>query len=346
MDQNDCNKAESQLTKLKGVRGGDAVLTQRLLARAHLCKSKPDARKAIVAYEEAEKEAKKASANEALAEIYTEWAPLIWDKNPNEAVDKLEIAVVNGGANPAIAPAAQRNLAIARYMRGWNSMRAGKIQDAAGDFELALRNPSVLKGNEPVAFEFSYALSLLETGRAQDANKIFKSLENKGNASAYLKGAYAQVGTKFFAAYAQYKSSTGAQREAACKQLSSMQNQLGANAKEIVASCWEHVAYDHWRAGAVGAAQQAISQAQSAAPADMKRRLENNSAVFGLSAAKKGQLEALSGSVPEALVNLGIVYDQMQRPREAYDAWVKARGRVNAPNLQRWIDAKKRIYGY
>ena len=58
-------------------------------------------------------------------------------------------------------------------------------------------------------------------------------------------------------------------------------------------------------------------------------------------------MENMGGSPPEALVNLGIIYDQLGRPREAYDAWTKAKARgVQTRDLQRWIDAKKRIYGY
>jgi Flp pilus assembly protein TadD len=347
LDQGNCNQAESHLNRLGGVRGHNAVLTQRLLARSLLCKSKPDPKKAAAAYEDAEKEAKKANALLDLAEIYTEWAPLIWDKNANEAVDKLEIAVQTAAQHPQIGPPAKRNLAIALYLRGWSSMRQGRISDAAVDFERAIRDPSVLKGNEPLAFEFSYALALLETNRAQDATRIFKNLQGKGSPSSYLKGAYAQVGDKFFAAYAQSKTGTNAQRANACQQLSAIQNQLGGNAKEIVASCWENLAYEYWRSNATAAAQQALAKAQSAAPADMRRRLENNLAVLGIGPGKRAQLEALSGSVAEALVNLGIVYDMMDKPRDAYDAWVRAKARgANARDLQKWIDAKKRIYGY
>ena len=46
-------------------------------------------------------------------------------------------------------------------------------------------------------------------------------------------------------------------------------------------------------------------------------------------------------------VDLGIVYDMLGRPKDAYDAWTKAKARgVNARDLQKWIDAKKRIYGF
>jgi hypothetical protein len=58
-------------------------------------------------------------------------------------------------------------------------------------------------------------------------------------------------------------------------------------------------------------------------------------------------LEALGGNPPEVLVNLGILYDQAGRPKDAYEAWVKAKARgVQVRDLQKWIDAKKRIYGF
>ena len=60
-----------------------------------------------------------------------------------------------------------------------------------------------------------------------------------------------------------------------------------------------------------------------------------------------GALESLNGTPPESLVNLGILYDQLGRPKDAYDAWVRAKARgVQSRNLQKWIDSKKRIYGF
>jgi len=58
-------------------------------------------------------------------------------------------------------------------------------------------------------------------------------------------------------------------------------------------------------------------------------------------------MENLGGNPPESLVNLGIVYDLMGRPKDAYDAWVRARAKgVASRDLQKWIESKKRIYGY
>jgi hypothetical protein len=323
------------------------VVTARLLARAHLCGTKPDPRKAIEAFTAAEREAKKANAQLALAEIYTEWAPLTWDVDLASAIEKLELAATISASSPEIAPAAKRNLALALYRRGWRLMREGKGADAATDFERATRDTSVLRGTEPLAFEFSLALAQLDANRAAEAAKLFRTLAGKGNQGAYLKGSYAKVGSQFFAAYANYRSATGTARQQACTDLSRLESEIGGKARELVASCWESVAFDAWRAGQQQAAQKALATAEKTASAEQKRRIELDRAALSLSKDKVASLEALSGNLPEALINLGIVYDLLGRPKDAYDAWTKAKARgATARDLQKWIDAKKRIYGY
>src|SRR4029453_12187379 len=125
--------------------------------------------------------------------------------------------------------------------RGWKSMREGKAGEAAGDFERSLRDPSVLKGTEPYAFEFSYALALLDAGRAPDAAKTFKALAAKGNQGAYLKGAYAKVGSQFFAAYASYRNGTLAAREQAAADFAKLEGEagLGDKVRDLLAATWE-----------------------------------------------------------------------------------------------------------
>ena len=73
IDRGDCDGAQKQLVRLQNVRGSDAVLTARLLARSYMCASHPDPKKASEAYALAEREAKKANAQLSLAEIYTEF---------------------------------------------------------------------------------------------------------------------------------------------------------------------------------------------------------------------------------------------------------------------------------
>ena len=79
----------------------------------------------------------------------------------------------------------------------------------------------------------------------------------------------------------------------------------------------------------------------------MRRRLTVDEAALSLSKDKAGELEALGDKPPEALVDLGIIYDLIGKPKEAYEAWQRAKARgAQARDLQKWIDAKKRIYGY
>jgi len=347
LERGECELATRQLLKLDQVRGRDAVATQRLLGRSYLCANKPDVRKAGEAFAAAEREAKKANAQLALAEIYTEWAPLTWEVDLAGAVEKLEMAVQVSMQDPEISPAAKRNLALALYRRGWKYMRDGKAGEAASDFERAVRDASLLKGTEPLAFEFSLALAQLDSGKVGEAANRFKSLAAKGNQGSYLKGAYAKVGSQFFAAYANYRAGQGQTRQQACADLSRLENEIGAKVREVVAACWESVAFEQWRAGAWGASQKSLSNAERTATAEQKRRIALDRTVFSLGRDKLNDLEAMNGNPPESLVNIGIIYDQIGRPREAYDAWVKAKQRgVQSRDLQRWIDAKKRIYGY
>ena len=72
-----------------------------------------------------------------------------------------------------------------------------------------------------------------------------------------------------------------------------------------------------------------------------------NRAVLSLGKDQLRTLEDLNGTPAEALVNLGILYEQMGRPKDAYEAWTKAKARgVNAKDLQKWIYNKKRFYGF
>jgi tetratricopeptide (TPR) repeat protein len=349
IDRNECDGARTQLAKLESIRGHDTVVRARLLARTYMCGSRPDTKKASDAYAQAEREAKKANASLSLAEIYTEWAPLLWDTDLVDAVEKLEVAVQTGAQDPAVVAAAKRNLAVGLFRRGWKSMREGKGTEAAADFEKALRDPGVLKGTEPSAFEFSYALALLDAGRAPEAGKMFRTLATRGNQATYLKGAYARFGSQLFAAYAGYRNGTLQTRQQAATDFTRLVNEsgLGDKIKELLSSCYESIAVDQWRNGQIGPAARSLALADKYSNGDAKRRIAMDRAAISLKPNEVGMLENLAGNPPESLVNLGIVYDQMGKPKEAYDAWSRAKARgVQTRDLQRWIDAKKRIYGY
>jgi hypothetical protein len=350
IDRKDCDGALAMLSKVSAA-GSDALIAKRLEARTYLCSSRPDPKKAAEAYAAAEKAARSAQANLVLAEIYTEWAPLTWDKDVDGAVEKLSTAVQLGGAAAGVGQAARRNLAIALFKRGWKLMKDGKANAAAEDFEKAAKDPALLQGVEPLAFEFSRALALLEKGDAAPAAKAFKALAAKGNQSAYLKAPYAKVGGAFFSAYASYKSGNLASRQQAAsdfaKLLGDSSGSFKSKLQELIASANEMIAYEQWKNGKGSAATAALTAAAKYADGDAKKRITNNKAVLEMGKGQMSVFEGLGASPPEALVNLGILLDQQGKAKEAYDAWVKAKAKgAGGKDLQKWIDSKKRIYGF
>ncbi|MBZ0232851.1 MAG: tetratricopeptide repeat protein [Deltaproteobacteria bacterium] len=350
IDKGDCDAGLRHLARLKDVPSA-RLDYNRLSGRALLCAKKPDPNKAMDHFAVADEEATKNSANLVKAAIYTEWGPLLMSTKLDDAVEKLDIAVRFSASVPKINNAAKRNLAVALFRRGWRNMKAGKDADAVADLERASRDPSLLKGTETLAFEFSYALALLERGNTDEAGKTFKQLAAKGNQSSYLKSPYDKVGNAFFGAYSDYRSNNAAQRQRAASEftgiLGKASGSFGNTVRALIASSHEYVAYDHWRNGRSGPAGKSLDAADKYATTDeMKRRIINNRAVLSLTASRISTLENLRGSPPEALVNLGILYEQAGKPRDAYDAWRAASGKANARDLQKWIDAKKRIYGF
>ncbi|MEJ7597291.1 MAG: hypothetical protein WKG01_05210 [Kofleriaceae bacterium] len=209
----------------------------------------------------------------------------------------------------------------------------------------------MLKGTEPLAFEFSYALALLDANRAVEAARLFKALAGKSNQTAYLKPPYAKVGSQFFAAYAGYRNGTLAARQQAVAELARLEGEAGGafgdKLRELLAASWESIAVEQWRLGQPGAATKSLQAADPHATGELKRRLSMDRAVIALDRSDLAALEAMGGVPPESLVNLGIIYDQLGRPKDAYDAWQRARAKgVQSRELMKWIEAKKRIYGF
>ena len=351
IDRGDCDGGQRHLGKLATQRGYTLVY-ERLLARTLVCQTKPDLLQAAVHYALADTEATKNQANLISAEIDTEWGPLLAATDLDGAVDKLLAAAQLSAQSPEVGPAARRNLALALFRRGWRLLKAGKASDAVADFERATREPALLQGTEEPAFEFSYALALLDKGDTVAASKKFQALATAGTAGAYLKAPYAKVGTAFFSAYAEYRSQNPVSRQKAATEFAGLQRDatggFAVKVRDLIASSYEFVAFDHWKAGRTPQAEKALGQAASyAGDDDLRRRVTLDRAVMKMGKDQLATLEGLGGQPAEALVSLGILYESLGRPKDAYDAWSKAKARgAAARDLQKWIDAKKRIYGY
>ncbi len=352
IERGDCDQARDKLSALAKTRSY-ALMYHRLLGRTYLCGKHRDEAKAADQYARAEKEA--GSANLVRAEIYIEWAPLLWDKDLDKAVDMLESAAQFTAQSRTLGPAAQRNLALALFRRGWRDLRkGGDAGRAADDFARAARDPGVLKGTEAEAFEFSEALARLERGDNQTASKLFDKLsKSKGN--GYLKAPYDKVGAQFFGAYADYRAGSAPSRRRAVADFNKLsRNASGAFARtlrELQGATYLELASDAYSGGSTKSASTYLSDAQRYAGGSMKRLIDHNSAVVKMGSKYDSGLlstfDKMNADPPEALANYGIMLDRAGKPKQAYEAWILAQKKgVRSRSLSNWISAKKRIFGY
>ncbi|HEY3801247.1 MAG TPA: tetratricopeptide repeat protein [Kofleriaceae bacterium] len=109
-------------------------------------------------------------------------------------------------------------------------------------------------------------------------------------------------------------------------------------------------AQDAYHDGQLAQARKYLAIAKAANAHVGADELAHNLAVIDLADghvdAAIGELERLTGKVPEAWVNLGIAYERKGDQQRAIDAWQHAKkAGVRFAPLPEWIDAKERIYG-
>jgi len=351
--QKKCGTARKYLAALAKDKSYSLVY-HRLMARTYLCQRRPNKGKAIGHFRKAEKEAIATQANLVRAEIYAEWAPLLFRSNLKSAVEKLESAEQFSSRTPGIANAVKRNLAVALFLRGRKHLKAARYGAAAADFERAARDPRVLKGSEEVAFEFSHAIAQLQRGRTGVASKIFRRLAKKGGQGRYLKAPYNRIGAQFFGALAKYRGGSVAMRRQAAGEfqrlLGTARGRFATQVRDLLASSWQFIAYDAWRKGNRRTGVYLRTAAKYAVSPAGKRNVAHNRAVMGVGTRGTKQFKtfkAMGTNPPEALVNLGVMHQRRGEMKKAYNAWVRAKRlgvRTNA--LNNWIARKKRIWKY
>jgi tetratricopeptide (TPR) repeat protein len=331
------------------------LLTNRLMAKAYL--STGNEAKALEHYTRAAAEATARRNLAVLAEIYTEWAPLLIKGGKlDDAIDKLEQATQYARAQP-FERATKRNLALAYFRRGYDKLRSRRGGEAVNDLEGALKDPSVLAPGEKDVYGFALGLAYLDAGQAARATALFtqaSQAERKGGNLPFLKPPFDAIGGDFFAAYTQYRDgSPGARLRATAlleKLVARTGGGLGAKVKELLRSTWEYSAYDAYQRGQVRDAEAALKKAAALATPDKRAPIEHNQAVLDIdrnAAAAKAVIARLTDRVPEALVNLGILAERDGDAKAAYDSWTAARSRgARTPKLEEWIDTKKRLFGF
>lgn len=325
----------------------DEPVTNRLLAKAYL--NSGDRAKAIDFYMKAEKAAKDQRANPLLAEIYTEWAPLLLDdKKVDDAGDKIELAA-QYAVNQPFEAATKRNFAVIMFRRGYDRWKARKGAEAVADLEAATKEPKLLQGNEEDVFDFALGVAYLSTGQEGKAGPIFSKYNGKSNLT-FLKAPFDKIGGDFFNALVLYRTNSSAARVKAAKVfdgLAGRSGALGPKLRELVRGAYEGAAYEEFTKGNGKAAKGYLDEAKKAAGTNPSNTLDHNLAVLGFDKATPATFEKWNNVVPESLVNYGILQDRAGDPKKAYEAWVAAKGKgVKYAAMEDWIDAKKSIFGY
>ncbi len=333
------------------------VLTNRIIARAYLARIPQDPTAAKQAADHYAIAATEASARRdlgMLAEIYTEWAPLLVDAGElDEAIAKLEQAAQASTGQP-FEKATRRNLQLAYFKRGHERLRARHTTEAVSDLENATRDPGLLVGTEEDAFSFELGLAYLDQGQNNKATTIFEKLGKKSSLP-FLKPPFDTVGAELFAAYTLYREGTPASRTRATTLFDHLLGQratgaLAAKLRDLQRSTWEFIGYDAYGRGQNHEAEVALKKALPLATPDRRPVIEHNLAVLDMDqhpAQAKAIFQRDSDKIPEALLNLGIVADREGDAKAAYDDFTTARSRgARGPRLDDWIEAKKRLFGF
>jgi tetratricopeptide (TPR) repeat protein len=330
------------------------LMTNRLMARAYAVIG--DDARAREHYARAEAEAKARRSQVLLAEIYTEWGPLLIEEGKlDEALDKLELAAAQAVRQP-FEKTTKRNLQLAHFRRGYDRLRLRR--DSVGDLEAAVRDPSVLTPDELAVFNFALGLAYLDSGAVGRAQTMFQQLVTRAKQSggnlAFLKPPYNAIGAELFLAYGYYREPSLASRQRAVPLFDKLASRLGgdrgAKMRDLLRSSWELVAFDQYARGSAREADAALDKAEAVARTGGDAKLSHNKAVLDMDRNPDGSratLRRLADRVPEALVNLGILAERDGDAKAAYDFWVQARSRgARTARLDEWIEAKKRLFGF
>ena len=351
IETNDCAAARSHLSALKDVRS-QQVAYHRLAARAMRCEK--NLGEAAKLYAAGAKIARTARNNLALAEIYTEWAPLTFSSDLDGSIAKLNQAVQFSFSVPEVSAAARRNRARALYLRGVRRLADSEPAGARADLEQATSDPKLLEADELESARLGLALARLEGGGTKSALDVLASL---GARPLGLKGPYSALEVSFFVSYARYRSTEVKDVEAAARAFAA-QSRSGTTAvknlsRRLAGHAYLHLATLHRRAGNNGPAVAALDEAAPFLSGDERahRVLRHNRVVMGTArgseAKARAALSALKDEPVEALVNLGVAVDAAGDGKRAYDLWKQAKAKgYKSKVLDAWLEARQRVFGY
>jgi tetratricopeptide (TPR) repeat protein len=337
------------------------ALAHRLLARAYA--GAHDAEKSARQYELAAAAAVGPLQRSLLAEIQAEWGVVALERGELEKAVVLLDRAAGAGQDAAFASLAKRYLGDAYCRRGYAHLLEGRYARAVDDLIRATEEQTVVGNAAPCAF--ALAMGYLGMGKAARAREITSELEagekrrergTSGGIVSWLEptlGGAVLAYVRAFAAYAD-KNASAESLERVVEELKTLEKgaegPLKKNVRGLLRSVLERVAERQMMDGKRQAARATLERAMEYADKSEAQVLVHNLVALGMpgnAVEAKAQFEELSSTLPEALVNLGIVFDLSGESRKAYDVWVAAKQNgVRARWLEQWIESKQRVFGY
>jgi tetratricopeptide (TPR) repeat protein len=349
----------------KTVRDRDSNL---ILGRALAGVGKRD--DAIKAYEQARESAQKSGQPLAIAEVLLELGPqYLAAGRHGDAVQTLELARDNlqtamnqpagaPGAASVIAaarslePVVRRNRALAYLLRGYDLVQKRNAAAGVADLRHALDDPRAFEPRERANAHCALALGLLGSGAAAEAVGQLQAAQKLGGCE--FRAPFDKLGLDYWIAYSRYREGTVAGLNEALKVFGRAQGratgELGERFKELTFTAWLKLMAEEYARGNLSGTAVALKNAQKAAAQvkdeGRKRELTHNMAVLelaqGRTAQARQQLEALGSRPPEALVNLGLIYERQGDIQKALALWQQS-GRGG--KVREWVDATRRFLG-
>jgi tetratricopeptide (TPR) repeat protein len=286
-----------------------------------------------------------------------------------------DLSGLPGSEHKDIIKSGQRNLALAHLRRGRlrlleaesqinkGGVSAGstkQAEDALSDLQRAVELGTLESQNhERGNAECMAALAAAQAGQYKTAREQAARAKESG---CELVSPYSKFGTELLLAFITYRSSnTAAQREQLLKTLSKLQSRAGGSSdsgpvqkllRALLFSTYLALAYDYHLSGRnklVGPALRNAQKFQVRTGEDDDAILAHNLAVADVLEGRSGGervFERLGSRPPEALVNLGILYDRRGEIRRALELYRKALERgARTSRLREWIDTKDRLLG-
>jgi tetratricopeptide (TPR) repeat protein len=268
--------------------------------------------------------------------------------DPEAAVRALEAAV---RAVPTDAVSA-RNLTVAHLSRAARELRDANGGAAGAEaLKAALRNEDALDVGLAHRARYLALLLALRRGDAGAAATWQQKLAaaDKGDARAAPWLASAPPGhLDYLAAFTALLNRREDRAVALLEGSKALRNKGGAEAR-VLRRAYERLAEKAWTGGAFG---EAAKHLKAAAALGRDTVVDHNLLAVELRTNRKAKLEArfraLTGGVPEAWFNLGVVLEAQGRHEDAFKAFLRA-GQLGGPHAARARDlaeAKRRIFGF